>query len=345
MGPARPLGFGVVGINSRVRRAILTGLRQSSRARLVAVCSRDPAKAAATAADFDCTGYASYPALLADPAVDVVVVCTPHAQHHPMTMAALAAGKQVVCEKPLACTVADAEAMLAAAERSGRPSLVNFTYHSLAGHRLVARLLQAGAIGAVRYLDLAYWQARLALPDAPLGDALLDVGSHQIDLAQWWLDAGDGGAIVAVTGQVQRLPNGTIPTWAGLARTDRGALVTFQANRRAAGWRNGMECRLIGETGCLYLRFDTDAVAVELARLGDGSAEGVARPVPIPDDLQVSYRGFPAFQVDRWVAALRGEGDFPTFADGVRCQRVIAAVQAAEREPGWVTVGAGPGSA
>src|SRR6185437_16632925 len=128
------LGFGVVGVNPRIRRTILGGLARSSRARLVAIVSRDAEKAARAASEFDCAGYTSLSAMLADASVDVAFVCTPHHLHRPMSIEALAAGKLVVCEKPMAVSVAEAEDMTAAARRTGLATAVNFTYHSLGGH-------------------------------------------------------------------------------------------------------------------------------------------------------------------------------------------------------------------
>lgn len=331
------LGFGVVGVNPRIRRSVLAGIVQSSRGRLVAVCSRDSGKAQQTAQEFGATGYTSYGDLLADPAVEVVFICTPNSLHHPMAIEAFAAGKWVVCEKPLAVTLAEAEEMAAAAERAGVPNAVNFTYHSLPGHAFVARLLSEQTIGALRHLDLTYWQARQALPGARPADARLDVGSHLVDLACWWCDLANGGSVRSITSQEVGPPD-RAPIWMALARTDRGALLALQADRVAAGWRNGMACWLVGETGTLSLSFDTDTAEVRLARLHQGAPEGELHRVPIPADLWVSYQQFPAYHVDRLCASLIGEGYFPDFRYGLRVQRVLEAARVAAREDRWVPV-------
>ncbi|HVC35682.1 MAG TPA: Gfo/Idh/MocA family oxidoreductase [Chloroflexota bacterium] len=331
------LGFGVVGINQRVRRSILAGLAQSRRARLAAIASRDPAKAAQTAKEFDCAAYPSLTALLEDPSVEVVFICTPHHLHHPMALEALAAGKWVVCEKPLAVNVAQAEELVVAAERAGVPTAVNFTYHSLAGHRFVHRLLSERTIGQLRHLHLTYWQARQKLPGAMPTDALFDVGSHLLDLACWWCDAGHAGAIRSIVGQEGGRDDAP-PIWTALARTDTGALLSIQADRVTAGWRNGMECRLVGDEGSIDLTYDTDAAEVRLARFGDGSPEGEARVLPIPPDLWVSYEAFPTLHLDRLAAALQGDVDFPDFQYGLRVQRALAAAQASSLEQAFTAV-------
>lgn len=330
------LGFGVVGINQRIRRTILGGLTRARRARLAAVVSRDPRKAAETAEEFGCAAYTSLAAMLADPAVDVVFVCTPHHLHRPMSLEALAAGKPVICEKPLALTVADATEMAAAAERAGLPNAVNFTYHSLGGHCFVERLLAEGTIGQLRHLHLTYWQARQKLPGAKPMDALLDVGSHLLDLMCWWSDAGGAGEICSIVSQEGgRDADAPRPIWTAMARTDRDALISIAADRVAAGWRNGMECRLVGDTGSIGLTYDTDTVEVRLARFGDGRPEGEFRPAPIPPDLQVNYQDFPAYHVDRLAAALQGDEPFPDFRYGLRVQRLIEAAQASSRDGQW----------
>lgn len=335
------LGFGVVGVNPRIRRTILGGIAGSARARVAGVCSRDASRAAEAAAEFGGQGYTSLNAMLENPSVDAVFVCTPHALHAPMSLAVLAAGKRIVCEKPLALDVDEAERMVAAAERDGRPTVVNFTYHSLPGQSFVARLLEAGKIGRVTHLDLSYFQGRGALPGVTRADALFDVGSHQLDLATWWLDLGRAGRMTCVVAQEDERDREDAagrwkPVYHAIGRTDEGALVTLQANRLTAGWRNGMSARLVGEHGSILLDFDTDRVEVKLAHFGDGCPEGVYRAQPLPTDLDVGYAAFPAYHIDRIVAALHGEIPFPDFAYGLWVQRLMDAVRRSSIERRWI---------
>jgi hypothetical protein len=92
----------------------------------------------------------------------------------------------------------------------------------------------------------------------------------------------------------------------------------------------------------LTLTFDTDKSEVSVARFGDESAEGVGRVVPIPLDLAVSYSDFPSYHIDRLVAALDGETSFPDFSYGLRCQRVLDAIQTSIDERRWVRVSDSP---
>jgi predicted dehydrogenase len=303
---------------------------------VAAICSRDATSATEAAREYGGSAYTDYSSLCADPDVDAVVICTPHHLHFPMSETALRAGKLVVCEKPLALSALDAEELARLAATTGLATAVNFTYHSLPGHRLVARLLNDGAIGTLHHLELSYWQARQGIPGAPPGDAMLDIGSHLLDLATWWCDAVGAGGIESIGAQDDRGAERGARIWTALARTTNGAMVTIAADRMAAGWRNGMVGRMVGDAGCLTLTFDTDVVDVQLARFGDGAAEGIPRVQPIPADLAVGYREFPSYHIDRIVAALNGNGDFPDFSYGLRIQRLIDASGVACRTRSWV---------
>jgi predicted dehydrogenase len=233
----------------------------------------------------------------------------------------------------------EAEEMAAVARATQLPAIVNFTYRSLPGQRFVAQLLASGVVGYLHHLDLTYWQARQALPGALPTDALMDVVSHQVDLALWWGGVGGTGDVTLLASLEERRDRGNVPIFAALARTTAGAIVSFQADRVAAGWRNGMVCRIVGDTGTVTLTFDTEVAEVDVARFGDGRPEGTARRLAIPPDLAVSYPDFPAFHVDRLVGALSGEIEFPDFDHGLRCQRLLAAMRRSVDEARWIRQG------
>ncbi len=333
---SRRLGIGVVGVNPRIRRSILNGIKFSNRGFVAGVVSREPARATEATREYGGNPYTTIGDLIDDPAVDAVFICTPFALHHSMSLEVLRRGKPVICEKPLARTLAEAEEMAQTAAALGLPNVVNFTYHSLPGHRFIAQLLHSGQIGRLRHIALTYWQARQRLPNAIPSDALMEVGSHEIDLALWWIDAGGGGDIVEMTGDQSWQDNGAASIFTVIGRTTLGGAVSIQANRVAAGWRNGMDCRLIGDDGSIVLTFDTDQTEVRVAKFGEGSAEGTLKVVPVPADLSVSYADFPAFHVDRLIAGLEGEIDFPDFHYGLRCQRVLDAIRRSTDERRWL---------
>src|SRR3954468_11860840 len=144
--------------------------------------------------------------------VDLVDICTPGDTHREIAVAALAAGKHVLCEKPLANTVAEAEEMAAAADRAradGVRAMVGFTYRRVPAIALARRLVADGRIGDVRHVRAQYLQDWIADPEAPLtwrldkskagSGALGDIGAHIVDLTQHIT----GERITEVSGQLE----------------------------------------------------------------------------------------------------------------------------------------------
>ncbi|GHC58258.1 oxidoreductase [Streptomyces flavofungini] len=168
-------------------------------ARLAAVCGRDGTAVRAAA---DRLGWAAaetdWRALIARDDVDIVDICTPGDSHAEIAIAALDAGKHVLCEKPLANTVEEAEAMAAAAERAaarGQVAMVGFNYRRVPALALARRMVAEGRLGTLRHVRLSYLQDWLVDPGFPLtwrlrkdragSGALGDLGAHIVDLAQF----------------------------------------------------------------------------------------------------------------------------------------------------------------
>src|SRR5262249_11852014 len=155
-----PLRLGILGAARIAPMALVAPARRVGDAVVTAVAARDAARASAFAARHRIPRvHPSYEALLADPEIEAVYHPLPTSLHAPWTIRALEAGKHVLCEKPFSATVAEAEAMAAAAARSGRVLMEAFHYRY---HALFARMravLQAGELGTVRRLA-----ARLSIP-------------------------------------------------------------------------------------------------------------------------------------------------------------------------------------
>ena len=194
----------------------------------VAGLPQDTVAAAAFAPAYD-----SFEAVLADPRVDVVHLATPNHLHFPQALAALEAGKHVVCEKPLTTTAEDSATLVAAAERTG---LVNCTNFSLRFYPLVQEArerIASGSLGEVWNIHGGYLQDWLALPDdwnwRLEGDkggslrAVADIGSHWLDTAQFLA----GRRIVEVFADlataipVRRRPAGEVQTFAAAGAVER----------------------------------------------------------------------------------------------------------------------------
>ena len=183
-----PLGWGILGTGN-IAGKFAEQLATAERGRLVAVGSRTRAAATAMAQRWNCRGHGSYADLLADDEVEAVYVSLPNALHHDWSLAALEAGKHVLCEKPLAATAAEAGEMFAAADRHGRTLVEAFMYRL---HPAVIELLrlvhQERAIGQVKLVRSHFTFNRPARADDVryqrdlAGGALMDIGCYAVNL-------------------------------------------------------------------------------------------------------------------------------------------------------------------
>jgi predicted dehydrogenase len=180
--------WGVLGGASIARSRFLPALAEAG-GEAVVVGARDAARAAEFAAAHGVgRGVAGYEAVLADPDVQAVYVPLPNPLHAEWTIAALEAGKAVLCEKPLCVDAEQARRVLAVAERAARPLWEAFVFPFQAQHQRLAELLSAGAIGELREISGAFhFQLRrtedIRLSAATAGGALADVGCYPLRLA------------------------------------------------------------------------------------------------------------------------------------------------------------------
>lgn len=183
-----PLRVGVIGVG--FGRVHLEAFRDVPGVELAAVCSRTRARAEAMAAEFAVPAVFTDAHELVASGLDVVVVAAPNREHHPMTMAALAAGCHVLCEKPLAASAAEAREMVAAAEAAGRLLAVHMNRRMQPAVRAIRAAFDAGELGAVDFVR-ATWLRQRGIPAREGfltqaragGGALLDLGVHMLDQA------------------------------------------------------------------------------------------------------------------------------------------------------------------
>lgn len=294
---AEPLGVAMVGagfmgaVHSLGWREAPKMFRLGRTPRLVAVAARRPEVVADAATRWGWEeGVTDWQSLLARDDIDVIDICTPGDSHAPIAIAALDAGKHVLCEKPLANTVKEAEAMADAAQRAARRgvrSMVAFNYRRVPALAWARQLVADGRIGVIYQVRAAYLQDWLIDPDFPLtwrlqrdlagSGALGDLGAHIIDVAQF-LTGDHLSAVSALTETFIRerpLPSGV--TSGGLSasgsgqrgnvtvddvavffgRFSGGAIGTFEATRFAAGRKNALRIELNGSKGSLAFDFET----------------------------------------------------------------------------------------
>lgn len=207
-----PLRIGLIGCG-QIGPTHAAAIALDGRAVLTVACDLDPARTARTAPDARRT--ADWRALVADPEVDLVIVATPHHLHADMACAALAAGKHLWLEKPLATTPADVARILAAAQASRRIAAGVFQHRHTPLVAHLRRIVAEGHLGAVEEVALAFrctrtaeyyasgpWRGRW---EGEGGALLINQGIHHIDLAQWF-----AGAPQRVSGRVERRRMGMI---------------------------------------------------------------------------------------------------------------------------------------
>jgi predicted dehydrogenase len=183
------LRWGLLG-TARINRALIPPLRTSRRNRLLAVASRDGERSRGYARQWGIErAHGSYEELLADPEVDVVYLPLPNHLHAEWSARALRMGKHVLCEKPLALSVAEVDDMAAAARESGRVLAEAFMYRHHPQTLAVQRLVDEGAIGDVRFIrgSFSYPQSRpddVRLEASMGGGSLWDVGCYPVSFAR-----------------------------------------------------------------------------------------------------------------------------------------------------------------
>jgi predicted dehydrogenase len=184
------LRLGILGTGN-IARQFAAGLATSTRTRAVAVASRegDTARAFAAAHGIG-QAYGGYEQLLRDPGVDAVYVSLPNSMHREWTVAALRAGKHVLCEKPIAADAAEAEEMFDVAERAGRVLVEAFMYRSHPLTHAVMHVIRGGEIGRVRLIRTSFCvrttrtDGNIRFDASLAGGALMDVGCYCLNFSR-----------------------------------------------------------------------------------------------------------------------------------------------------------------
>jgi len=261
-------------------------------ARMAVICGRDAGQVEAAAARLGwAESMTDWRALIARDDIDVIDICTPGDSHAEIALAALAAGKHVLCEKPLANTVEEARTMVAAAAAArsrGVRSMVGFNYRRVPAVAYMRELVANGRLGTIRHVRAVYLQDWIVDPEFPLvwrlqkekagSGALGDIGAHIIDMTQYVT----GQTLVGVSGLTETfvkerpLPSASSGLSASgssekgqvtvddatvfFGRLESGALATYEATRFATGRKNGLRVEVNGSLG---------SVAFDLERLNE----------------------------------------------------------------------------
>ncbi|GAA2560702.1 Gfo/Idh/MocA family oxidoreductase [Winogradskya consettensis] len=344
-------------------------------ARMSVVCGRDDQRAAAAAAKLGWESHATdWRQVIARDDLDLVDICTPGDTHAEIAVAALAAGKHVLCEKPLANSVAEAREMAAAAavaQTHGIQAMCGFNYRRVPAVALMRQLVATGRIGTVRHVRAVYLQDWIVDPEFPLvwrlrkdvagSGALGDIGAHIVDLTQFVT----GNLITSVTALTETfvrerpLPapslsgNGQVTVDDAalfLARLDGGAVATYEATRFATGRKNGLRVELNGSLGSVAFDFERMNELEFYDATRPTSEQGFNRILVTEPDHPYMAAWWPAghligyehsftHEVRDLIAAIASNNaPAPSFADALQVQLVLDAVERSAATSAWVAV-------
>lgn len=343
--------------------AVHTRAARAAGAELIGVAASSPESASRAAQELGIPrAYGSAAELIDAPDIDTIHICSPNATHEEFASAALASGKHVVCEKPLAVSVAAARRLQGAAEASGAIATVPFVYRFHPMAREASERIRSGNLGRVFAIHGEYLQDWLLTPqddnwrvDASLGGpsrAFADIGSHLCDLLEF-VTQDRISQLCALTSTVHpsRVRSHNIATEdiAAVAfQTCGGAVGTLLVSQVSAGRKNRLSFEISGENE----NYVFDQEAPELLWVGrrDGFnavprdvaqlTEAAARYSLVPAGHPMGYQdAFNAFVRDSYAAQIGlAPSGLPTFADGVRAAQLTDAVLQSSQTGTWVAV-------
>ena len=338
-----------------------------SRPRLAVISGRHGEKVAQAASAYGVESWtADWHDLIGRPEVDIVDICTPPGTHAEIAAAAAAAGKAVICEKPLAVTYEQARSALSAVRRAGVLNAVGFNYRRLPAVSLMKRMVDEGAVGGIRLLRASWLSDEFADQKTPFdwrfdrsvgGSTIADLGSHLIDMALWL-----AGGIAEVSGQSEtfvrerRLP-GRASTESvtvddassALVRFDSGARGVLEMARCAVRRPCDFTIEVNGETGTLVFDYSRLNELLYGAASDEPGLYGMRRIRAEHESHPYARNWWPIGQgvgygasfvnhlgdlLERWPA---GPWE-PDFAQGVAVQAVCEAIERAAAERRWVAV-------
>ncbi len=321
---------------------------------------RDPAGVEEAAAKYGWSETATdWRAVLDRDDIDIVDICAPGWMHAEIAIAALAAGKHVLVEKPLANTLAEAEAMAAAAQAAraqGVQSMIGFNYRRVPALALAKELIAEGRVGTVRHVRAAYLQDWLADETAPMSwrlnketagsGALGDIASHTIDQVLFLL----GDRVTEVSGRlhtfVDRRPGKdgmedvTVDdaAWATLSLTS-GAIASVEVSRVATGQKNSLKLEVYGDKGAIIFDLENLNELHFLDATAPAREQGFRRILVSEPEHPYLEAWWPQGHIIGWehtftheirdflTAISTGTPPSPSFEDGLEVQRILNAIE------------------
>ena len=338
-----PVRYGVLGA-ANIARSFTRGLAGSKVATVAAVASRSADKAAAFATEMGIPrAHGSYDALLADPEIDAIYNPLPNDLHAEWTIKAAAAGKHVLCEKPLSVGVTEAQAMFDAGRRYGVHVVEAYPYMSQLQTLRVRALLAEGAIGKVQLVTASFGfrlvtqdgaalgdPANIRLDPARAGGGLLDAGTYAMSFVRLAM----GARPIRAMATAKWTQSGVDQTIAAIIEFDGGAIAQITSTMASAAHRHAV---VIGDAGVIETGFsnhapDSGLLSLRIKRGAAGTVPFETEELPGGDGFRAEGESF-ARMIRVGASAWNGA----TEAESLDTARALAAILASARADGvWV---------
>jgi predicted dehydrogenase len=347
--------------------------------RMKVICGRDRAAAEAAAKQFGWEEVETdWRKVVERQDIDVVDISTPGDMHRPMALAAAQAGKHIICEKPLANSLAEAKEMLRAVEKAGVKHMLMHNYRKIPAVALAKKLIEDGRLGEIYHYHGAYLQDWIMDPDFPLvwrlekkhagSGALGDIGSHASDLAQY-LNSDLESVVAHMTTFIKErpLPGGGSGAWGAkgskgkgrvtvdddtnfLARFKNGSVGVFESSRFCGGRRNYNTFQIYGSKGSLAFNLER-MNELEFYDRTEAQADQGYKNVMVTESVHpyvgawwppghiIGYEHTFVHAVHDFLACLENDRlPEPNFRDGVKNQAVLDAIERSAKSGKWEKV-------
>jgi predicted dehydrogenase len=360
MGKAHSHAYKVVGMHCRPKALPV----------MKAICGRTKEAVKRAAEQFGWESYETdWRALVSRKDIDIVDVSTPGDAHKEQVLLAAKMRKHIVCEKPLANSLADAREMLRAVERAGVTHTVMFNYRRVPAIALAREMICAGELGEIRHFRAFYLQDWIVDERFPLvwrlerkragSGALGDIGSHIIDMAHF-LVGGIRDVVSHLQTFIRKRPVVDNPKKLGrvtvddaavfISRFENGAIGSFEATRFATGRKNYNGFEIYGSKGSLLFNFEDMNQLLFNSRRDPADRQGFKRILVTESSHPYIAAWWPPGHIigyehtfvnsiyDFLNCLAEGRKASPDFRDGVRCQAVLDAVMRSAKERRWIAV-------
>lgn len=359
----KTIGIGIIGTGF-ARTTQIPGFRDCMSARVVAIASRQPERAADVAKEFNIPNVAAdWREVVSRDDVSLVSIVTPPVTHMEMTLAALEQGKAVLCEKPMAMNAEEAKRMAERAREAGVLALIDHELRFLKSRRTMRLMLASGAIGMVRHCNYSFRSDYRGVLDRPWdwwsdetmgGGTLGAIGSHVIDSFRFMLGAEIASVSCMLSSHIAERPDKASGAMRQVTSDDEAKLQFRFADSKLTKNTTGAAALSVVESGSYENRLEiygsTGALMVEeTGELWHSPAgSGAWKPVKVHQDpvapgmRPASWsRGFAAFSCEIVEALREGRttvAGAATFDDGYQVQIVLDAARESNRSRCWVDV-------